>query len=95
LTAPTTFAVRPASPTDTNGNGVPDSCELLTCPADISPQGGNNAVDIGDLLIVINSWDSTGAPGTIPGDIFPMNGGDGIVNIDDLLLVIQTWGPCP
>lgn len=60
------------------------------CPADIAPSGGNGAVDVDDLLAVINAWGQAGGPA----DIAPP-GGDGMVNVDDLLAVINSWGPCP
>jgi hypothetical protein len=55
------------------------------CPADIT--GKNGAVDIDDLLLVINSW---GGGAGSPADIT----GNGVVDIDDLLAVINGWGPC-
>jgi hypothetical protein len=59
---------------------------------DIAPEVlGDNTVNIDDLLVIINSWDWTGTPGTIAADIT----GDGVVDIDDLLAVINDWGPCP
>lgn len=60
------------------------------CPADIAPPGGNGAVNIDDLLLVINTW-GPGGNGT-PGDITTC--GSGPVNIDDLLEVITGWGAC-
>lgn len=68
------------------------SDHLLICadfrtaqPADVN---GDGAVNIDDLLIVINSWGFTGPPGTIAADV----DGSGVVDIDDLLLVINDWG---
>ena len=58
------------------------------CPADIAPKGGNGIVDVDDLLLVINSWGTTG-PG-VPADIT----GNEIVDVDDLLAVINAWGAC-
>jgi hypothetical protein len=52
---------------------------------------GSTTVDIDDLLAVINVWGSTGAPGTVVGDV----DGNGVVDIDDLLSVISGWGNCP
>jgi hypothetical protein len=54
------------------------------CPADISK---NQAVDVDDLLAVINAWN---AKGENPADIT----NNGIVDVDDLLAVINAWGPC-
>ena len=64
------------------------------CPADISPPNGDNAVDVDDLLAVINGWGSCPVPPTAcPADIAPQ-GGDGSINVDDLLGVINGWGTC-
>jgi hypothetical protein len=73
--------------TDNNANSVPDECEKAPCGSDISPTGGNNVVDIDDLLAVINSWGSIGGPADV--------NSSGTVDIDDLLTVIISWGPCP
>jgi hypothetical protein len=64
-------------------NGAANLC----CPADIAPPGGNNVVNVDDLLLVINSW---GPCAGCPADII----GNDIVNVDDLLAVINAWGPC-
>ena len=59
------------------------------CPANIN---GDGAVNIDDLLAVINAWG--GCPQVCPADIAPP-GGNGVVNVDDLLAVINAWGACP
>jgi hypothetical protein len=65
------------------------------CPADVTPPGGNGAVDVDDLLTVINSWGPCPAPPALcPGDVAPP-GGNGFVDVDDLLAVINGWGGCP
>jgi hypothetical protein len=70
---------------------VPDG---PVCAGDISPAGGGDqVVNIDDLLVVINSWGMMGQPGELDADISPA-GGDGIVNIDDLLVIVNEWGPC-
>jgi hypothetical protein len=60
-------------------------------PAPITPGDvtGDGAVNIDDLLAVINAWGA--CPPSCPADVFP-TGGDGVVNIDDLLTVINNWG---
>lgn len=64
---------------------------VATCAADISPSPqGNGAVDVDDLILVINNW---GALGGVA-DIAPPPAGNGIVDVDDLLAVINSWGPC-
>lgn len=64
----------------------------VTRPADIN---GDGAVNVIDLLAVINSWgacapvpDLTGCPA----DIAPTPAGDDVVNVVDLLFVINNWG---
>jgi len=81
---------------DTNGNGVPDSCETLPCPADIAPPGppmGNGTVNVSDLLVIISAWGACANPNNCPADIAPPGGNDQ-VNVSDLLAVISAWGAC-
>lgn len=54
------------------------------CPADINLDG---IVNVGDVLIVFQSW---GDDGGGPADV----DGDGVVGIGDLLVVFNHWGPC-
>ncbi|MCI0631960.1 MAG: M12 family metallo-peptidase [Phycisphaerales bacterium] len=72
------------------------SCEVPApdCPADIAPPGGDNQVNVTDLLAVIGGWGACGDPDNCPADIAPP-GGDDVVNIEDLLEVIASWGSCP
>ena len=67
----------------------------VPCPWDCSPPGGNGAVNIDDLLNVINAF-GTSDPAC---DNAPDNGdgtfGNGTINIDDLLGVINNFGACP
>ena len=65
--------------------------EAQTCPADIAGDGG--AVDVDDLLMIINNWGACQDPKDCPADIAP-TGGDGVIDVDDLLAVINAWGPC-
>lgn len=57
----------------------------IPCPADIN---GSGAVNVDDLLAVINAW------GPCAGCTADINA-DGVVNVDDLLAVINAWGACP
>jgi carboxypeptidase T len=70
---------------------ISDACDgaPAICLADVF--GGNDVVNIDDLLFVINSWGQSGAPGTVPADVT----GNGVVDVDDLLAVVNAWGPCP
>ena len=72
---------------DTNGNGVPDVCEVDSCPGDIS---GNNAVDGVDLAALLGMWGTSGQ-GKFDCDI----DNDGLVGASDLAFVLSDWGPCP
>ncbi len=62
---------------------IPDCSggEDLVCPTDLD---GDNAVGIGDFLMVLGSW---GGPG---GD----TNGDCTTDILDFLAVLGSWGPC-
>jgi hypothetical protein len=80
-----------ASPTDcaTVHRGTFVGCAVcadcaLPCDGDIN---GNGAVDIDDLLVVINAWGLRDEEGDI--------NSSGEVDIDDLLIIVQGWGPCP
>lgn len=82
--------------TNVKAYDTPDPPPPPSCIADIAPEPkGNGAVDVDDLLVVINTW------GTCPNcrlincaaDISP-EGGDCNVNVDDLLEVINGWGLC-
>ena len=66
----------------------PSGSNPPACLADVA--GGNNIVDVSDLLLVINTWATNGA-----GDCAPPPCGDDTVNVIDLLAVINAWGPCP
>ena len=54
------------------------------CDEDIN---GNDAVDVGDVLIVLGYWKTNDADADVTGD--------GFVGVDDLLAVIAAFGPCP
>jgi len=78
---------------DANHNGVPDECDPPppACAGDIDHSG---AVNVDDLLAVINGWGPCPSPPSLcAADIAPP-GGNGQVNVDDLLVIINAWGPC-
>ena len=83
---------------DVNADGIPDECQKPppTCPADVAPfPEGDGAVDVDDLLVIINGWgDCPSPPATCPADVAPPDG-DGVVDVDDLLVIINGWGACP
>jgi hypothetical protein len=72
-----------------------DPPSATPCPADCAPKGGNDVVNIDDLLSVINDFGNAGGPC----DNAPDNGdgtfGNDLINIDDVLGVINAFGPCP
>jgi len=105
--ATATLMISNALPTDAGAYDcvVSDDCGSVTstagtllvnicCPADIAPPGGNGAVNVDDLLAVINAWGACPDPRDCPADIAPPGGNDA-VNVDDLLGVINGWGGCP
>ena len=67
-------------------------CGGPTCAADINQSG---AVDVADLLIVINNWGPCPVPpAACPGNI-SSSGGSEMIDVADLLAVINAWGACP
>lgn len=69
------------------------TCEAQPCPGNTN---GDGAVDVGDLLAVINGWGPCPPPpAACPADVAPPPNGDDQVNVSDLLAVINGWGPCP
>ena len=76
---------------DNNGNGILDGCESPPVPGDIN---GDGAVNVVDLLAVINAWGDCADPNNCPADIAPPGPpiGDDVVNVMDLLLIINNWG---
>jgi hypothetical protein len=72
---------------DANNNGVPDSCEVDPCPADVTRNG---VVDGVDLAAILGAW---GTDGQNQYDCDIDN--DGIVSGTDLAFVLGGWGPCP
>lgn len=78
------------------GGFWPGAESIPTCPGDISPPGGNGAINVDDMLAVITHWGACPlpCPPSCLGDIAPP-GGNCAVNVDDLLFVITHWGPCP
>ncbi|MEE2819087.1 MAG: di-heme oxidoredictase family protein, partial [Planctomycetota bacterium] len=67
---------------DNNNNGILDYCE--TCLGDVN---GDNALNVGDILAIIDAW------GLCDGCAADVNS-DGTVNVTDLLFIVGNWGPC-
>jgi len=92
-----TNVVGPNTPTNyTFPGGTPPSVDCdpkPICPGDIAPAGGDNTVNVQDLLAVIGAWGACGNPNNCPPDLAPA-GGDDQVNVQDLLFVIGAWGAC-
>jgi len=90
------YRLRIGSASGATGTGsVVITCTVpAACPTDIAPQGGDDVVNVQDLLAVIGAWGPCANPNDCPADVAPA-GGDDIVNVQDLLAVIGAWGPCP
>jgi hypothetical protein len=71
-----------ASGTWTGSEQTCDAC--LSCPADLSGDGG---VGFNDLTALLAGW---GPCGDCPEDL----SGDGSVGFDDLTTLLAGWGPC-
>lgn len=54
-----------------------------TCAADMD---GDGAVNVTELLMIIDQWGQSDSPADI--------NDDGIVDVSDLLIVVGNWGPC-
>jgi len=65
---------------DTNGNGVPDSCENLR-PADIN---GDGFVNGADLSMLLGNWGAASGAGDL--------NGDGLRDGADLAILLGDWG---
>ncbi|MCH2133129.1 MAG: hypothetical protein MK116_05195 [Phycisphaerales bacterium] len=86
---------------DCNGNGIPDSNDVLNGAADIngnlvpdecdclSDIDGDQQVSVDDVLEVLSAWNTSGVPG-LNGDVT----WDGQVDVNDILAVIDAYGPC-
>ena len=60
---------------------------LPSCPADVYPVGGGDEiVDVNDILSIIGDWGVSDSP-------FDVNG-DGIVDVSDVLQALNGWGNC-
>jgi hypothetical protein len=79
--------------------GVSGNSALATepCPGNINGIGTSQfAIDVDDLLMVIDNWGPCPAPPQpCPANIVSAGSSTGRVDVDDLLLVISAWGPCP
>jgi hypothetical protein len=67
---------------DVHIDGPEGNC-TTPCEGDINEDG---AVNVSDLLMVIDQWGEAGGPSDI--------NGDGIVDVSDLLAIVGNWGPC-
>ena len=86
---------------DCNGNGIPDSNDILDGEGDVngnlvpddcdclSDINGDQTVGVDDLLIAIGAWDHTSSPGH-SGDV----NWDGTVDVTDILTIIDAYGAC-
>ena len=86
---------------DCDGNGIPDSNDVLDGEQDIngnlipdacdclSDINGDQTVGVDDLLLAIGAWDQSGVPG-MSGDV----NWDGSVDVTDILAIIDAYGTC-
>lgn len=72
---------------DDDGDGSPDDCLAVFCPADFDQNG---SVDFSDMLAVLGFWGPCPEGISCPGDADQ----DGEVDFADLILVLEAWGPC-
>jgi len=81
--------------TETSTRVEPNSFESTTRSTPPTSTSCTPALNVDDLLAVINGWGSCPVPPAgCPADIAPPGGND-VVNVDDLLAVINGWGGCP
>ena len=66
--------------------GAPNDDEAPACPGDVNL---DESVDVNDMLLVLDGWNSTD-PGN-PADV----DGDGVVAVSDVLVMLEAWGSCP
>jgi hypothetical protein len=66
-------------------------CDALGCLADIHPPGGDGAVDLTDLAVLLTHFGSVGATRDM-GDIEPPPAGDGDVDLADLSSMLGAFG---
>jgi hypothetical protein len=76
---PTAIVVAPASPTDANGDLLPDACQIA--PADLN---GDGAVNAADLALLLNVW------GPCVGCGADLNH-DATVGAPDLAMLLNAW----
>lgn len=90
---PFTYVVGEAKSTESSQFEAVMWVQSAPCASDLD---GSSAVDVEDLLAIINAWGPCpdSCPPLCAGDIAPP-GGDCAVGVDDLLAVISSWGACP
>ena len=77
-----------------SGTNSPWAIDLLLPPiyADIFPTGGNDVLDVDDILSVLDGFSD---PGKFPeADVFPCNG-NGLVDVDDILAALDAFSGNP
>jgi len=72
-----------------NGAWTIKFAPVSTCEGDIAPKGGDDVIDVQDLLGIIAAWGDIGED--MPTDL----NNDLIVDVQDLLAIIGLWGNCP
>ena len=74
--------------TDTDDDGIPDSCQDDVCTGDFD---GNEVVEGVDLAYFLGHWGDCALYEDCPWDL----NGDLIVDGEDLAIILTAWGPCP
>lgn len=72
--------IRDGRAQDRNGNGVPDTCDPVTCQLDLD---GNGRITIDDAFNIFESWDEIGV-----GDV----NGNGVTDDKDLESILRALG---
>jgi hypothetical protein len=96
IPTPGLYRIRIGSANDIRGVGtVTVACGVAnTCPEDCVPAGGNGAVDVDDLMSVINAMGATDSACDVTPVACDGTIGNGVVNIDDVVAIIREFGPC-
>lgn len=91
-----TAAVLPTQDSTASADKTASPAKLASvggvCTADIVPPGGDNFINVLDLLFVLASWGPCGEE-VCTADIEPL-GGDNTIDVLDLLVVLASWGSC-
>ena len=77
---------------DSNGNGIPDCCDVGTCLQLSADINGDGCIDGIDLTFILGFWGPV-EPGSFESTV-DLNQ-DGVINGNDLARLLSDWSPCP